>query len=78
MRKGVKQIAWYAKEQNNPIKVIRSSFQIMNYCCLTGGKAHAGWPLGVPGPIYDTTTDMFESSDSLNVFKKPPDTLLSE
>lgn len=42
MSKGVKQIAWYAKKQNNPIKIIRILCRIIRHCCFIGGKALSG------------------------------------
>lgn len=56
MSKGIKQIAWYAKKQNNPIRVIRISLQIIRHCCFIGEKALCGvipWYIRV-GIIYDT------------------------
>lgn len=39
--KGVKQIAWHAKKQNNLIKIIRISSQIISHCCFTGEKSQS-------------------------------------
>lgn len=79
MSKGVKQIAWYAKKQNNPIKIIRILSRIIRHCCLMGGKAQSGVvPWCMWAPFMTLPLEMFERMYILKIDKRPLDMLLSE
>lgn len=76
MTKGVKQIVWYAKKQNNPIKIIRISSQIIRYCCFIGEKAQTEMILWYMWASIITLS--LERIYFLKLDKKPLDMLLSE
>ena len=76
MSKGVKQIFWYAKKQNNPIKIIRISSHIIRYCCFIGEKAQSGMILWYMWASFITLP--LGRIYFLKLDKKPPDMLLSE
>lgn len=79
MSKGVKQIAWYAKEQNNPIKIIRILSWIIRHCCFIGGKAQPGVILWYKWASFMTLPlEIFEKMYFWKLDQKPLDMFLSE
>lgn len=74
MSKGVKQIAWYAKKQNNPIKIIRTLSRIIRHCSFIGGKVQSGViPWSLWAPFMTLPLEMFERK-----LDKKADMILSE